>query len=206
MKLKTNFKKWDGLHIPFLIQYIRCFQNFWGSTNALLQIPLKMGIKVKKILNPAYSLKLKNIVLFWIEAFEMVKRSMFFQMVIFATLLRRYPTLWKSTLKMATLFRRCLTLFNSVLKNTTLFQQNFNVDVLNVVSTLIWLCATSRPHINLKTTLNRRWNVCWVYYPEKTKYDEFSYWNLQIPTNLKHTLWKLHPSLAICTFIAVKNF
>ena len=31
----------------------------------------------------------------------------------------------------------------------------------NVVSTLIWHCATLRYHINLKATLNRRWNVCW---------------------------------------------
>ena len=38
---------------------------------------------------------------------------------------------------------------------------NFNVDVHNIVSTLIWRCATSRRHINLKTTLNRRWNACW---------------------------------------------
>ena len=37
----------------------------------------------------------------------------------------------------------------------------FNVDVHNVVSTLIWRCATSRRHINLKTTLKWRWNVCW---------------------------------------------
>ena len=41
---------------------------------------------------------------------------------------------------------------------------NFSVDVYNVVSTLIWRCAASRCHINLKTTLNRHWNVCWVYY------------------------------------------
>ena len=39
---------------------------------------------------------------------------------------------------------------------------NFNVDIHNVVLTLIWRCSTSRPHINLKTTLNRSWNVCWV--------------------------------------------
>ena len=48
----------------------------------------------------------------------------------------------------ATLFRRC----------------NFNVDIHNVVSTLIWRCAMSRCHINLKTRLNRRWNVCWGEY------------------------------------------
>ena len=39
---------------------------------------------------------------------------------------------------------------------------NFSVDVHNVVSTLTWRCATPRHHINLKATLNRHWNVCWV--------------------------------------------
>ena len=109
-----------------------------------------------KILSPPYSLKFKNIILFLNLGLS------FFQMVVFATLFRRCPTLWKSTLKMTTLFRRCLTLFNSTLKYTTLLNVvDFNVDVRNVVSTLIWRCATSRRHINLKTTLNRRWNVCW---------------------------------------------
>ena len=45
--------------------------------------------------------------------------------------------------------------------STLFYVVNFNVDLHNVVSTLIWRCATSRRHINLKTTLNRRWNVCW---------------------------------------------
>ena len=45
--------------------------------------------------------------------------------------------------------------------STLLNVVNFNVDVHNIVSTLIWRCATSRRHINLKTTLNRRWNACW---------------------------------------------
>ena len=31
------------LNILFVIQYIPCFKNFWGSANILLQIPLKMG-------------------------------------------------------------------------------------------------------------------------------------------------------------------
>ena len=39
---------------------------------------------------------------------------------------------------------------------------NFNVIIHNIVSTLVWRCAMSRRHINLKTTLNRRWSVCWV--------------------------------------------
>ena len=118
---KTNwhFTKWDGLNKLFVIQCIRCFKIFWGSANFLLQIALKMEKKMKNILSPAYSLKLKNIILF------LNRGLIFFQMVIFATLFRRCSTLWKSTLKMTlfrrcpTLFRRCLT-FNSTLKNTTL--------------------------------------------------------------------------------------
>ena len=46
--------------------------------------------------------------------------------------------------------------------STLLNVVNFNVDVHNVVSTLIWRCAASRRHINLKPTLNRRWNICWA--------------------------------------------
>ena len=112
---------------------------------------------MKKILSPAYSLKLKNIIL-------LLNRGLiFFWMVIIASLFRRCPTLWKSTLKTTTLFRHCLTLFNSTLKYITLWNVViFNVDVHNVFSTLIWRCATSRRHINLKATLNRRRNVCWV--------------------------------------------
>ena len=41
---------------------------------------------------------------------------------------------------------------------------NFNFDIHNVVSTLIWRCATSWRHIDLKTTLKRRWNVCGVMF------------------------------------------
>ena len=39
---------------------------------------------------------------------------------------------------------------------------NFDVEVHNVVSTMIWGCSTPRRFVNLKPTLNRRWNVCWV--------------------------------------------
>ena len=43
---------------------------------------------------------------------------------------------------------------------------NLNVDVHNVVLTLTSRCATSRRHINLKTTLKRRLNVCWVKFAD----------------------------------------
>ena len=119
LKLKTNwhFTKWDSLNILFVMQYIRCFKNFWSSANILLQIPLKMEKKMKNILSPAYSLKLKNIILL------LNGGLLFFQMVIFAKLFRRCPTLWKSTLKMRKLFGHCPTLFNSTLKYATLLQR-----------------------------------------------------------------------------------
>ena len=40
-------------------------------------------------------------------------------------------------------------------------QRCFNV-VLRCKFQLFQRCATSWRHIDLKTTLNRRWNVCWV--------------------------------------------
>ena len=160
MKLKTNwhYTKWDGLNILFSIQYIWCLKNLRGTANILLQIPLKVG---KKWIFWVHHILWSSKILFWFW----IKSEFFFQMVIFATLFRRCPTLWKSTLKMKTLFRRCLTLFNSTLKYARLLLNvlNFNVDVHNVVSTLNWRCATSWRHINLKPTLNRRWNVYWVY-------------------------------------------
>ena len=37
-----------------------------------------------------------------------------------------------------------------------------NIMLFNVVSTLTWRCPVSQRHINLTTTLKRRWNVCQV--------------------------------------------
>ena len=48
--------------------------------------------------------------------------------------------------------------------STLFYIANFKVPIQNVVSTLIWRCATLQHHINLKTMLNRRWNVCWEGY------------------------------------------
>ena len=117
---------------------------------------VKMGKNEEKLWAQHILWSSKILFCFWIEAY------IFFQMVIFATLIRRCPTLWKSTLKMTTLN---VVKFNAEKHNvvsTLLYVVNFNVDIHNVVSTLIWRCATLRRHINLKTTSNRRWNVCWV--------------------------------------------
>ena len=101
------------------------YRNQWFLyDNGLGHERVKMGKKWRKILSLTYSLKFKNIILF-LNRYLYI----FFQMVIFATLFQRCPTLWKSALK-----------------NTT----------------LIWRCATPQRHINLKTMLNWRLNVCWV--------------------------------------------
>ena len=90
-----------------------------------------------------------------------------FKMVKF-TLFWRWSTLWNSTLKITTLFRHCLTLLISTLKKTTLiwrcsrFIANLNVDIHNIVSTLIWEFPMSRGLITLTTTLRECWKVSWV--------------------------------------------
>ena len=38
--------------------YSRCFKSFWGFANTLLHIRVKMENKVKKILNPLYSIQI----------------------------------------------------------------------------------------------------------------------------------------------------
>ena len=64
-------------------------------------------------------------------------------------------------------FHNVLSTFTNVVKldvendSTLLDAVNFNDEIHNVVSTLIWHCPTSQRPINQKTTLKQRWNVCW---------------------------------------------
>ena len=138
MKLKTSwhFTKWDGLNKVLAIQYIPCFKNF-----AALQIfsnifLLKWWIKWRKFWAQRISWSSK--ILF---VFKSRLNFYFLQMVIFATLFQRCPTLLKSTLKMTTLFWRCLTMFKSTLKWTT----------------LIRVCSTLEISTLTYTTLFQRW-------------------------------------------------
>ena len=121
---------------------------------------LKWG-KMKKILSPAYSLKLKNIILFLNHGF------IFFPNGHIRNVVSTLPNVAKmdvendnvvSTLPNVVQFN--VEIYDVV--STLLNVGNFNVDVHNVASTLIWRCTTKWRHINLKTTLNRSWNVCCV--------------------------------------------
>ena len=104
---------------------------------------LKWG-KLKKILSPIYSLKLKNNVL-------LLNRGLtFFSNGHIRNVISTLPNVVKIDVENNNVVSRLLNVIN------------FNVDVHNIVLTLIWRCATSRRHTNLKATLNRRWNVCWV--------------------------------------------
>ena len=85
-------------------------------------------------------------------AFES-RLNVFFQIVLFATLFRRFPTLSKSTLKMTTLFQSGLTLFNSKLKYTALFQRCSNVVNFNVDLTLCHVPTSYQPKSNVEPTL-----------------------------------------------------
>ena len=120
-----------------------------------------MGKKWRKKLSPTYSLKFKTCILF-------LNRCLyFFSNGHIRNVVSTLPNVVKIDVENDNVVS---TLSNVVQFNvekhnvvSTLFYViSFKVDKHNVVSTLIWRCATSRRHVNLKTTLNRRWNVCWV--------------------------------------------
>ena len=124
---------------------------------------LKIWKKMKKILSPAYSLKLKNIILF------LNRGLVFFSNGHIRNVVSTLPNDVKidvendNVVSMLSNFVQ----FNIEIQNVVsilLNVLNNNIDVHNVVSTVILCCATSRRQINLKTTLNRRWNICWVGY------------------------------------------
>ena len=107
---------------------------------------------MKKILSPAYSLKLKNIILF------LNRGLIFFSNGHIRNVVSTLPNVVKIDVENDNVVS---TLSNVVELNiekhnfvSTLFNVvNFNVDVHNVFSTLIWRCATLQRHINLK----QRW-------------------------------------------------
>ena len=149
----------------------RCFKIFCSFANILLHIPDKMGDQVKKNFESTVfnlhnvSLKLKNITL--LLPWDLL---ILFHMVIFTT---TFPNIVKINVENDNVvFALSIvvqinveannidsTLFNVINSNveidnvdSTLFDVlKSNVDIPSVVSMLIWCCAMSRRHINLKT-------------------------------------------------------
>ena len=117
---------------------------------------LKLRVKWKRLRNSGKSFEFNVFYLKWFILFLL-------EMVIFPALFPRWPTLLNSTLKKTTLIRRCLTFLASTLKYTTLIRccPMLRIPVLKC-TTMIWGSTTSRRHINQKTMLKQRWNVCWV--------------------------------------------
>ena len=125
--------------------------------------PLKIGKNMKKILSPVYSLKLNNIILF------LNRGLVFFSNGHIRNVVSTLPTDVKIDVENDNVVSMLSNVvqFNVEIQNVVsilLNVVNYNVDVHNVVSTMILRCATSRRQINLKTTLNRRSNICWVGY------------------------------------------
>ena len=115
---------------------------------------------MKKILNPAYSLKLKNIILFLNRDWFFFSNSHICNVVSTLPNVVKIDVENKNVVSMLSyVIQFNVEIYNVV--STLLNVVNYNVDVRNVVSMVIWRCATSRRHINLKTMLNRHWNVCW---------------------------------------------
>ena len=121
--------------------------------------------KLKKILSLAYSLNLKNIIL-------VLNRGLFvFCFFFWNGHIRNVVSALSNVVKIDIQNGNVVSTLSNVVQfnveihnvvSTLLNVVDFNVDARNVVSTLIWRCVMSWRHINLKATLNRRWNVCWV--------------------------------------------
>ena len=119
------------------MQYIPCFKNFCGSGNTLLHIPLKMENKMKNILIPVYSLKIKNIILFLTRGLIFIFSNGHIHNVV-STLINVVKIYVENDIVVSTLPN--VVQINVEMGNvdSTLFNViTFNVDVHNIVSTLI---------------------------------------------------------------------
>ena len=108
---------------------------------------VKWGVKWRILWKTSQNFEFSALNLKWFFFF-------FLEIVIFTTL-------WNSTLKRTTLSNVVHINVEIRKVDLTLFNVTSNIEIHNVVLTLIWHCPTSRRQINQKTTLKQRWNVCW---------------------------------------------
>ena len=164
MKLKTSwhFTKWDGLNIVLVIQYIPCFKNF-AALQIFFYIFLLKWKKKDKNFDPNVFFEAQKFYFVFETRFNFYLLSSGHIHNVVSTLSNVVKIYVKSDNVVSTLSN--VVQINVEMDNvdSMLFNVvNFNVNVHSVISTLIWRCATSGHDINLKTTLKRRWNVCWV--------------------------------------------
>ena len=111
-----------------------------------------MGNNMKKILSPAYSLKLKNIIFLLTGTLAFI--YLFIYLFIFSN-----GHIHNVVSKLSNVLQINVEIEN--VNSTLLNVVGFNIDVYNVASLLIWRCTTPCRHTNLKATSKWRWNVCW---------------------------------------------
>ena len=149
MKLKTSwhFTKRDVLNIVFVIQYFWCFKDFVALQIFFYMFLLKWRTKWD----------FESSVFFQTQKCYFVFES---RHNIYSFSNGRIHNVVLTLPKVVKIYvwndNVVSTLSNLVQINVV----NFNVDVHNVFSTLIWHWAMSRRHINPKTTLKWRGNDC----------------------------------------------
>ena len=67
---------------------------------------------------------------------------------------------------------------------------NFNVDIHNVVSTLIWRCPTLCRHINLTTTLKQRWKPLHKKWSFPLKISSVNVTKYAVTCGFGHIYWR----------------
>ena len=143
----------------FVIQYIQYFKNFWSTANIILRIPLKIGKKWKRFWVQHILWSSKILFCFWIE--DYIVSTLHYVVKIDVQNDNVVSTLSNVVQINVEIHKVVSTLLNVLI---------YNVDVHNVVTTLIWRSEMPWRHINLKTTMNQRWNVSWVAtFPRRLK-------------------------------------
>ena len=144
--------------------------------NGLHHERVKMGKKSRKILSPRYSLKFKNIILFLNQCLYICFKWSYLQHcfdVVQRCSVQRGKT------------QRC---FNVVLRckfQSWHTQRCFNVDLT--------LCNVATSY-NIKTTLNRRWNVCCNLFIESNSQINIPI-SISLLKEVRHNCSVLHKSI-----------
>ena len=145
LELAQYFTKGDGLNIVFVIQHF-CEKKFYGFTNILLHISLKMGSKVNKS-NSSLKLEFGEIIFFFFFSFLFFFFLLSSKIFICSFKLFANGHIHNVVSRLINVENKniVLTLSNVVNINveidnvdSTLFNVvNFNVDKHNVVSTFL---------------------------------------------------------------------